>query len=453
MNITFECPDKINGLLTMTIEQADYQESVDKQLKDMRRRANVPGFRPGMVPMSMIKRQYGEAAKYDAVNKLVDEKLFAYIRENKIQMLGSPLPAESQVPQDLKTDGPFTFVFDVAVAPEFSIELTGKDKIDYYVIEADDKLIQQQVDMYCQQAGEMKSAEQYQGGTDSLRGDLRQLDADGNTLEGGITVAEALLMPTYMKEEDERKHFEGAKLGDIITFNPRKAYGDAELASILKMEKDEVKDLTADFSFQVTDIKHFQPAEVNQKLFDHVFGEGSVKDEKEFRQRIADMLAPQLEENSQYKFLLDVRAYAENKVGELTFPDALLKRVMKASEEGRDDKFVEEHYADSIKALKWQLIEEQLVRANGIKVNDDDVKQVAKESMRAQFAQYGMNNIPEDVLDNYAQEQLKKGENVDRYVSRAIDVKLAAALKGVVKLNEKKVTLDEFNKMTQEQQA
>ena len=451
MNITFDCPDKINGLLTMTIEQADYQESVDKQLKDMRKRANVPGFRPGQVPMSLIKRQYGEAAKYDAVNKLVDEKLFAYIRENKIQMLGSPLPAESQQPQDLSKDGPFTFVFDVAVAPEFEATLTEKDKVDYYTIKADDKLIQQQVDMYCQQAGEMKDAEQYQGGTDSLRGDLRQLDAEGNTLDGGITVADALLMPTYFKDDEQKKAFEAAKLGDIITFNPRKAYGDAELASVLKKEKEEVKDLESDFSFQVTTIKHFQPAEVDQALFDRIFGEGNVSDEKAFRQKIADMLAPQLEENSQYKFLQDVRAYMEKKVGELVFPEDLLKRVMKAGDSKRDDKFVEQHFEESLKQLKWQLIEEQLVRANGIKVNDDDIKQVAKAAMRAQFAQYGMNNIPEDVLDNYADEQLKKGENVDNFVARAIDVKLAAALKGVVKLNEKKVTLDEFNKMMQEQ--
>lgn len=447
MNITFDCPDKINGLLTMTIEQSDYQESVEKQLKDMRRRANVPGFRPGMVPMGLIKRQYGEAAKYDAVNKLVDEKLFGYIRENKIQMLGSPMPAESQQPQDLKQDGPFTFVFDIAVAPEFELELTSKDKIDYYNIEADDKLIQSQVDMFCQQAGQLQDAEQYAGGSDSLRGDLRQLDETGNTLEGGITVAEALVMPTYFKDEDEKKKFEGAKMGDILTFNPRKAYSDTELASVLKLEKEQVQDLQSDFTFQVTEIKHFQPAAVDQKLFDRIYGEGNVKSEKEFRQKIAESLAPQLTENSQYKFLLDVRDYCEKKVGELTFPDALLKRVMLDTKEGRDEKYVEEHYADSIKALKWQLIEEKLVQQTGIKVTDDDLKQVAKAAIRAQFAQYGMNDIPEDVLENYADEQLKKKEEAERYVSRAIDVKLAAALKDVVKLNEKKTTLDEFNKM------
>ena len=451
MNITFECPDKINGLLTMTIEQSDYQESVDKQLKDMRRRANVPGFRPGMVPMGLIKRQYGEAAKYDAVNKLVDEKLFGYIRENKIQMLGSPLPAESQQPQDLKQDGPFTFVFDIAVAPEIDLELTAADEIDYYTIEADDKLIQEHVDMFCQRAGQLVAVEQYGGGTDSLTGDLRQTDEAGNTLEGGITVADATVMPTYFKDEDEKKKFADAKKGDILTFNPRKAYADTELASLLKMDKEQVKDLTSDFSFQVTEIKHFQPAAVDQKLFDTIYGEGTVKSEEEFRQKIADDLAPQLADNSQYKFLMDVRTYCETKVGTLTYPDALLKRVMLDPKNGRDEKYVEEHYADSIKALTWQLIEEKLVNQTGIKVNDDDIKQVAKASIRAQFAQYGMDNIPDDVLDSYADEQLKKEKDTERYVSRAIDVKLAAALKNVVKLNEKKTTLDEFNKMMREQ--
>jgi len=450
MNIKFESADKINGLMTITIEQADYQEAVDKKLKEYRKKAQVPGFRPGMVPMGLIKKQYGTAVKVDEVNRILGEKLYEYIRENKIQMLGEPLPnEEKQQPQDLAGDGPFEFVFDIAVAPEFKAELTAKDKINFYTIKVDDKLIDDQVQMYASQAGEFVEAQEWSG-NDTLKGDLRQLDADGNTLEGGITTEGGMIMPSYIKGEDERKKFEGCKPGDIITFNPKKAYpdNDAEVAALLKVQKDDVKDLESDFSFQVTEIRHFQPAAVDEKLFERVFGEG-VKDEADFRQRIADSLKAQLVGNSDYKFLLDVREYVEKKVGDLQFPEALLKRVMLQNNKDKGEDFVEKNFEASIKELKWHLIKEQLVAAAQVKVEDADLKAVAKEAIRAQFAQYGMSNVPEDVLDNYAEEQLKKRENIDNFVDRAVDMKLTQALKGIVKLVEKEVTLDEFNKMMQ----
>ena len=451
MNIKFESADKINGLMTITIEKADYQEAVDKKLKEYRKKAQVPGFRPGMVPMGLIKKQYGTAVKVDEVNRILGEKLYDYVRENKIQMLGEPMPnEEKQQPQDLQGDGPFEFVFDIAVAPEFKAELTAKDKIEYYTIKVDDKLIDDQVQMYASQAGEFVEAQEWSG-NDTLKGDLRQLDAEGNTLEGGITTEGGMIMPSYIKGEDEKKKFEGCKPGDIITFNPKKAYpdNDAEVAALLKVEKDQVKDLESDFSFQVTEIRHYQPAAVDAKLFEKVFGEG-VKDEADFRQRIADNAKVQLSANSDYKFLQDVRKYAEKKVGELQFPEALLKRVMLNNNKDKGEEFVEKNFKASIDELKWHLIKEQLVAAAEIKVEEADLKAVAKDAIRAQFAQYGMTNVPDDILENYAAEQMKKRENVDNLVDRAVDVKLTAALKGIVKLNEKEVTLDEFNKMMQE---
>ena len=450
MNIKFESADKINGVMTITIEQADYQEAVEKKLKDYRKKAQVPGFRPGMVPMGLVKKQYGTAVKADEVNRILGEKLYEYVRENKIQMLGEPMPAEGQKPQDLAGYGPFEFVFDIAVAPEFKAELTNKDKVDFYTIKVDDKLVDDQVQMYASQGGEFVEAQEWSG-NDTLKGDLRQLDKKGNTLEGGITTEGGMIMPSYMKGEKEKKKFDGAKLGDIITFNPKKAYpdNDAEVAALLKVDKEQVKDLDCEFSFQITEIRHFQPAAVDAKLFERVFGEG-VKDEADFRQRIADMLKAQLVANSDYKFLQDVRKYVEKKVGELQFPEALLKRVMLQNNQDKGEEFVEKNFAASIAELKWHLIKEQLVAAAQIKVEEADLKAVAKEAIRAQFAQYGMSNVPDDVLENYAAEQLKKRENVDNFVDRAVDVKLTAALKGIVKLNEKEVTLDEFNKMMQE---
>ena len=452
MKITFDCPDKINGLLTMTVEPADYQEKVEKTLKDYRKKAQVPGFRPGMVPMGMIKKQYGTAVKVDEVNKLMGEKLYEYIHENKIQMLGEPLPnQEKQVPQDFEKDGELTFVFDIAVAPEFKAELSAKDKITYYTIKADDKLIDDQVQMYASQAGEFVKADVFSG-NDTITGDMRELDKKGNTKEGGITTEGAMVMPAYIKADDQKKLFDGAKPGDIITFNPKKAYpdNDAEVAALLKVQKDDVKDLNSDFSYQITEIRHFEPAAVDQKLFDRVFGEGTVKDEKAFREKIAETIAPQLQQNSDYKFLLDVRAYLEKKVGDLQFPEALLKRVMLQNNQDKGADYVEKNFEGSIKELKWHLIKEQIVTANNIKVEDADLKAVAKEAIRAQFAQYGMSNVPDDVLENYAAEQLKKRENVENFVDRAIDMKLTETLKNVVKLTQKEVTLADFNKLMQE---
>ena len=453
MKISFENPDKINGLMTLTVEEADYKENVEKKLKDYRKKANVPGFRPGMVPMGLIKRQYGTAIKVDEVNKLVGENIYKYVQENNIAMLGEPMPSDKQVEQDLESDGPFTFVFDIAVAPEFKIELTNKDKINYYNIDVDDKLIDEQVESFAARAGHYDKVETYDPELrDMLKGDLREQKKKGKDKEDGITVSDAVLMPQYIKVDKQKKLFEGCKVGDIITFNPKKAYpdNDAEIASLLKVKKEDVKDLKSDFTFQITEISRFVKADVDQKLFDQIYGEGEVKTEEEFRNRIAEGIKAQFAGNSDYRFLLDIRKYAEDKVGELKFPEELLKRIMKNNNRDREEDFVEKNFEGSLKELKWHLIKEQLVNANEIKIEQDDIKNAAKESARAQFAQYGMTNVPDEYLDNYATDLLKKQEQVQAFVDRAIDMKLTEALKKVVKLTNKKVSLDGFNKLFEE---
>lgn len=451
MKISFENPDKVNGFMTLTVEEADYKEDVEKTLKDYRKRANIPGFRPGQVPMGMIKRQVGPQVKMDAINKLLGENLQKYITDNKIQMLGQPMSAEGQEAVDLEKPAPYTFKFDIAVAPEFKVELTEKDTIEYYEIKVDDKLIDQQVEMFASRAGHYDKVEEYDGDKrDMLKGDLRELDENGNTLEGGVTVEAAVLMPQYIKVEDQKKLFDGAKLGDIITFNPRKAYpdNDAEVASLLKIDSAEVANHTGDFSYQITEISRFVNAENNKELWDNVYGkEADIKDEKQFCETIATGLKGQLEGDSDYKFIQDVRAYAEKKVGKLQFPDAILKRIMLANNQDKGQEFVDKNYDMSVKELKWHLIKEQLAVANGVKVEDADVRESAIQMARVQFAQYGMNNVPDEYLKNYADEVLKKRENIDQFVEAALDRKLSATLKKVVKLKKKKVTLDEFNKL------
>ena len=451
MKISFENPDKINGLLTIVVEEEDYKNDVEKTLKDYRKKANVPGFRPGQAPMGMIKRQFGPSVKMDAVNKLIGQQIYKYVQDNKIQMLGEPLTSEKQAPVDIEKDGPYTFMFDIAIAPEMKVSLTGRDKVDYYKIVVDDKTIDQQVEMLASRAGSYEKAENYEG-NDMLKGDLRELDENGNTKEGGITVESAVLMPSYIKVDEQKNLFEGAKLGDIITFNPRKAYpdNDTELSQLLKIDRDAAKDMVSDFSYQITEIQRFKKHEVNEELFKQVFGEDTdVKDEAAFRAKIAEGLNAQLVNDSDYKFLLDVRAHCEKKVGKLEYPDALLKRIMLANNKDKGEKFVEDNYEQSIKELNWHLIKEQLVSAQDIKVDDNDIKETAKEAARAQFAQYGMTNIPEEYIDNYANEIIKKGDSTDALVDRSIDRKLAAVLKGVVKLNEKEVSVEDFNKMMQ----
>ena len=448
MKISFENPDKINGLMTIVVEESDFQSEVEKTLKDYRKKANVPGFRPGQVPMGMIKRQFGTSVKMDVINKFVGQQIYKYVQDNKIQMLGEPLASEKQTPIDLEKDAPYTFLFDIAVAPEFKVTLTGRDKVDHYTIKVDDALIDKQVDMFTSRMGSYEKAEEYQE-NDMLKGDLRELDEKGNTKEDGITVEGAILMPSYIKVDDQKKLFDGAKLGDVITFNPKKAYpdNDTEVSSLLKVEREKVKDLTADFSFQVTEIQRFNKHAVDQELFDQTFGKDAVKSEKEFREKIAEGLKEQLAADSDFKFIQDVRAHCEKKVGKLAYPDELLKKIMLNNNKDKGAEFVEKNYENSIKELTWHLIKEQLVAANDIKIEDNDIKETAKEAARAQFAQYGMTNIPEEYIENYAEEILKKGNSTDALVDRTIDRKLTEILKNVVKLNEKEVTFDEFNKM------
>ena len=451
MKISFENPDKLNGLLTIVVEEADYKEEVEKALKDYRKRANIPGFRPGQVPMGLLKRQVGPQVKMDAINKILGENLQKYIVDNKIHMLGQPMASETQEAVELEKPAPYTFKFDIAVAPEFNIELTNKDTIDYYEIKVDDKLIDQQVEMFASRAGHYDKAEEFEPEKrDMLKGDIRELDANGNTLEGGITVEGAVMMPQYIKVDDQKKLFDGCKLGDIITFNPRKAYpeGDAEIASLLKIDRKEVENHTGDFSYQITEISRFVNAENNKELWDSVYGaEANINDEAAFRAAIAEGISKQLERDSDYKFMQDLRAYADKKVGDLQFPDALLKRVMLANNEDKGAEFVEKNYEPSIKELKWHLVRDQIAKANNIQVEDADIRESAAQMARAQFAQYGMNNVPDEYVNNYVEEMMKKRENIDSFIEAALDRKLSVALKSVVKLKKKSVSLDEFNKL------
>ena len=446
MNISLQNVDNVSAVLTVQIEKADYQEKVEKALKTLRQRVNMPGFRKGMVPMGLIKKQYGTSVLLEEVDKLLQEKVGEYIRENKVNMLGTPLPKENNA--NFETDENFEFSFDIALAPEFNVDLSNNDTVDYYDINVTDEMVDQQVNMYRQRTAKYDKVEDYQD-KDMLKGLLAELDENGNTKEGGVQVEGAVMMPSYMKNDDQKAIFNDAKVNTVLVFNPSVAFdnNEAELASLLKVKKEEVANYKGNFSFQIEEITRMIPGDLTQELFDQVLGEGKAHSEEEFRAQIKETIAKQFEADSDYKFLLDVRTYLSEKVGKLQFADELMKRIMLENNKEKGEEFVAENYEKSLEELTWHLIKEQLVEANDIKVEQEDVLKMAKETTKAQFAQYGMLSVPEDVLDNYAQEMLKKKDTINNLVSRVVEVKLAAALKAQVTLENKNVSMEEFNKM------
>lgn len=448
MNISLQNVDSVSAVLTVQIEKADYQEKVEKALKTLRQKVNMPGFRKGMVPAGLIKKQYGVSVLAEEIDKLLQEKVFEYIRENKVNMLGTPLPKENQV--NFETEENFEFSFDIALAPEFNVELSANDSVDYYDINVTDEMVDQQVKMYTQRTAKYEKVEDYQD-NDMLKGLLAELDENGNTKEGGVQVEGAVMMPVYMKNDEQKAIFNGAKTNTVLVFNPSVAFdnNEAELASLLKLKKEEVADHKGNFSFQIEEITRMIPDELTQELFDQVLGEGKAHNEEEFRAQIKETIAKQFEADSDYKFLIDVRTYLTNKIGKLEFPDALLKRIMLDNNKEKGEEFVAENYEKSLEELTWHLIKEKLVAANDIKVEQGDLTNMAKEATRAQFAQYGMINVPEELLENYSKEMLKKQESVEALLNRVVESKLSETLKGQVTLNHKAVSAEEFNQMFQ----
>lgn len=445
MNITFEKTGNVTGVLTLNIEKADYEANVKKGLQTAQKKVQMPGFRPGHVPAGMVKKMYGTQIKAEEVQKLISEKLYAYIQENNLDVLGEPIAHDDQV--DIEKDDNFVLHFDLGLSPEMNVELSSNDTVDYYDINVTEEMIDAQVKRMAQQAGHPENVQTYEE-RDILRGILAQLDENGQPVEGGIVVESASLMPTYFKNDEQKSLFNGAKVNDILVINPSKAYegNEAEVSSLLKVKKEEVAQYTGDFSFQVNEISRFVPAEINQEFFNAVFGEGAVEGEEAFRAKVKEGIQAQHVLDSDYKFLLDLRAYCEAKVGEVEFPNEVLKKVMLNNNKEKGEAYVEEHFEASINELKWHLVKEKLVKANDIKLEQADVKAAAVEAARMQFAQYGMNNVPVEYLENYAEEMLKNKQQAQSLIERSIETKLVAALKNVLNLNHKTVSTEEFGK-------
>ena len=446
MEFTLKNQDATSAILSVNIQETDYSALVEKQLKNFRQKANIPGFRPGMVPMGLIKKQYGTAVKAEEINKLLQTKIFEYIRENKVDMLGEPLPIEEQQANiNMVEDKEFTFEFEIALAPKFDAVLDKNDKLAYYRIQPTDEMIQGQVNAYAQRCGEYKQVDSYENG-DMLKGTLAE------SVEDGIVVREAVMMPSYMKNDEQKALFAGVKVNDVVTFNPSVAFdgNEAELASLLKVEKSEVAAHNGEFTFTVAEITRFVASELNQNVFDAAFGKDAVKSEEEFRAKISEQFEARFEVESDYKLLMDVRKYLMEKVGKLEFNESILRRIMDTNKAEGAEAVSEEDFQKSLTELTWHLIKEQLARKFEVKVDDNDVLSVAKDATRDQFAQYGMANVPDDLLENYAKEMLKQDKTREALINRAVDVKLIGAIKGAVTLEEEKVSVEDFNKKVSE---
>lgn len=451
MNVSLQNMDATKGIVKLEIVKADYADQVDKSLRSFRQKANVPGFRKGMVPMGMVKKMYGKHVLVEEINKLVSENLYNYIRENKLNILGEPLPNETEQKEiNFDTQEDFEFCFDVAFAPEIKVELSKNDKIPYYQVTIDDDMLNKQVDAYKANFGAYEEVDEVEE-KDLVKGTIAELE-NGSPKEGGIVVEGAVLMPSYLKDEEEKAKFVGAKKNTVIVFNPKKAYegATAEIASLLKVNKDAVEGIDGDFSFEIKEITRHKDAELNQELFDKVFGEGVVTSEEEFKNKIREALAEQFTPQSDFKFLTDTRDILVEKAGELAFAEDLLKRWLLVANEKNTKEKIDEDYPKIIEDLKYHLIKETLVKENNLKVEDNDIENFAKRVAKAQFAQYGMLSVPEDVLANYAKDMLKNKQTLQNIIDRAVEEKLAGWLKEQVDLDVKEVSAEEFGKLFEE---
>ena len=305
MNISKKDIDQINSVITISVSKEDYAEKVEKSLRDYRKKANMPGFRPGNVPIGLIKKMYGKAVKAEEINNLVSEGLVNFIEENDIQILGQPLPNEKSE-FDFDTQDDFDFHFDIGIAPQFDVNLNDMPDVPYYEISVSAEMIDNQIKSYASRFGKYEQVDSVDE-KDMVKGNLAELE-NGEVKAGGITVADAVLTPAYMKDEEQKNLFTGKSKGDKIVFNPQKAFeNETEISSLLKIRKEEAKDLTSDFEIEITGITRYQEGEVNQELFDKVYGEGVINSEDEFREKIKENIKESLIADSDYKFNIDVR--------------------------------------------------------------------------------------------------------------------------------------------------
>lgn len=447
MNITRENIDDLNAVLTLNIGKADYEEKVENVLKDYRKKANIKGFRPGMVPIGLIKKMYGTAVKIDEINKAVSENIHKYLTDEKIEILGDPMPkADDQEKINFETQEDFTFSFELGLTPAVELGISKKNKVTQYEIAIDDKMKNDFVNNYARRFGEFSKAEITED-KDILKGKIEAIDENGNPRPDGPVNEEATLSIDIIKDEDIKKSFVNKNVKDSVDFDIKKAYpNDNEVAGLLKKKKEEVEGLEGNFRFTIGEISRFNPAEINQELFNRIYGEGIVNSEEEFMSKIEDEITQSLNRESDFKLMQDIKKLAIEKT-EMNLPEDFLKRWLLKVNENTTAEQIEKEFDSFRHDLKWQLIRNKIAKDNEMKITEEELQAEAENITRYQFRQYGLFYATDEQISNYAKETLKREEDAKRIADKILEDKVLVSMKEIVKLDSKSVSVDEFNKL------
>lgn len=443
MNVTYTQLDNVNGEIAVVIEEKDYSAKVEKQLKEISKHRPEPGFRPGHTPMGLLRKKYGQAVKYDVINKEVGDAVFNYIKEQDIRVLGNPVPVKND--NFNLDDAEFTFVFKVGVAPKIDPHVDKDLHVPFYNIVVSDEMIDNEDKQFRQRFGKQVSGDTVEPNA-LVKGVLTELDEKGEPKEGGIVVENGILAPSYFKDKAQEALFEGKHVGDKVVFNPAATCegNEAELSSMLNIDKEETANHHGDFSMEINDIIVVQPAEFNEEYFEGLFGKDKVHNEEEYRAALKEMIAGALRNDSFYRFTMDAKEAVLKAVGDIQLPDEVLQDYLMQS----DEKYTSENVAESFAAMRpqlvWDLTAEAIAKKFEIKVEEEDMMNIAKSMVQQQFAQYGMANVPAEMLDKYAQDFLKDEKARRRIAEQALDFKVFNTIRENVTLDEKDVTMDEF---------
>jgi trigger factor len=447
MNITKENIDDLNAVLKVQVDKPDYEENVEKVLRDYRKKANIRGFRPGMVPIGLIKKMYGRAVKVEEINKAVSESIQKYFADEKVEILGDPLPRTDDTEQlDFDVQDSFTFSFDLGLAPVFDIKLSKKNKVTRYDIISDDKMKEDYIGNYTRRYGKFEKAELSEE-KDMLRGRIEALDDEGNPKPDGLFADDTTLGIDLVKDKKIKKEFIGKAPSDIIDFDIRKAFpNEYEIAGLLKRQKDEVADVAGKFRFTVNEISRFVPAEIGQELFNRIWGEGAVGSEEEFRVKIDEEISGNLKQESEYKLSSDLKKLVMEKT-EFQLPEEFLKKWLLRVNEKTTEEQITKEFDTFREDLKWQLIRNKAARDNELKITEEELQKEAEKVTRYQFSQYGLFYATGEQISNYAKETLKREEDAKRIADKILEDKVIEGMKEVVKVEEKQVSIEEFNKL------
>lgn len=447
MNITRENIDDLNAVLTVKVEKNDYEDKVETVLKDYRKKANIKGFRPGMVPIGMIRKMYGKAVRIDEINKVVSESIQKYITDEKLEILGDPLPKANDGEHiDFDTQDDFTFSFELGLSPAIEMPLSEKDTITKYDISIDEKMRNDYIDNYKRRFGELKEEEKTEA-KDVIKGSILELDEAGNPKPEGISAEETSMGIDMIKDEEIKNSFIGKSINESIDFEIRKAYpNDSEIAGVLRVKRDDAANINGIFRMTVKSISRFYPAELNQELFDKIYGEGVVNSEEEFNKKVDEEISANLSKESEYKLMTDIKARAMENT-DIRLPEDFLKRWLLAINEKTTPEHIENEFEQFKKDLKWQLIKNKVARENEVKITEEELVKEAANITRYQFQSYGLYYATDEQVENYARETLKREDDAKRIADKILDEKVIAILKGNVKLEDKTVTTEEFNKL------